>query len=174
MFNRFSSKDTLLAFGGPTMSGRYVFNRSVKELRFQFCQISNHSAATRFGPFSSFLATTLSFAAYVLIPIFSGPFFLGLIPSWRKITLTLRSWYAKLRVRIRRCLQDMVRFWRGFAYNARLKCCKPRSWSYGYWRGLEFGKERQELLEGMYSSPKSWANYDENDHLWVNANLNLG
>lgn len=40
-------------FGPPhdttTMAGRYVFNQSLKELRFLLCQTSEHSAATRFG-----------------------------------------------------------------------------------------------------------------------------
>jgi hypothetical protein len=31
------------------MSSKYAFTQSLKELRFLFCQTSEHSAATRFG-----------------------------------------------------------------------------------------------------------------------------
>ena len=31
----------------PKMSGKYVFAKSLKELRFLFCQTSDHSAAAR-------------------------------------------------------------------------------------------------------------------------------
>lgn len=30
------------------MSGKYAFTKSLKEVRFLFCQTSEHSAATRF------------------------------------------------------------------------------------------------------------------------------
>lgn len=32
------------------MSGKYAFTKSLKEVRFLFCQTSDHSAATRFQP----------------------------------------------------------------------------------------------------------------------------
>ena len=31
-----------------TMSGKYAFTKNLKELRFLFCQTSDHSAAARF------------------------------------------------------------------------------------------------------------------------------
>ena len=31
------------------MSGKYAFTKTLKELRFLFCQTSSHSAAARFG-----------------------------------------------------------------------------------------------------------------------------
>jgi hypothetical protein len=67
------------------MSGRYAFTQSLKELRFLLCQTSEHSAATRFLPLPLFFFNILAsqmmrFAAYILIPISLGLFFIGPIP----------------------------------------------------------------------------------------------
>ena len=34
------------------MSGKYVFSKALKELRFLHCQTSEHSNAVRYAPFS--------------------------------------------------------------------------------------------------------------------------
>jgi hypothetical protein len=34
----------------PTMASKYGFAKQLKELRFLFCQTSEHSAATRYAP----------------------------------------------------------------------------------------------------------------------------
>ncbi len=36
------------SFPTPKMSGKYAFTKSLKEVRFLFCQTSEHSAAIRF------------------------------------------------------------------------------------------------------------------------------
>lgn len=59
------------------MSGKYAFTKSLKEVRFLFCQTSDHSAATRFvfpppsPPFLSCLPSLPSLSLTILLSLLS-------------------------------------------------------------------------------------------------------
>jgi NADH dehydrogenase (ubiquinone) 1 alpha subcomplex subunit 2 len=117
------------------MSGKYAFTKGLKEVRFLFCQTSDHSAATRFA-----LQHDVQ-CAYVLRTVYRS-FLTRAYPTMKKNN-------PHTPIMLREALGFEPRVFARYGMFDRTVSGSARILI--FWGRTELGKEKQESLSGKWS-----------------------